>query len=54
MGSNGTRGLFMGGYWPAAPTKTQQIDYITIPAGGNGIDFGDLTTSSALGYRTRQ
>ena len=45
MGSNGTRGLFMGGYWPAAPTVTNQIDYITIPSAGNGIDFGDLTES---------
>jgi len=51
MGSNGTRGLFMGGYWPAAPTITDQIDYITIPAGGNGIDFGDLTTSNAWGAK---
>ena len=51
MGSNGTRGLFMGGYWPAAPSITDQIDYITIPAGGNGIDFGDLTTSNAWGAK---
>ena len=51
MGSNGTRGLFMGGYWPAAPTKTDQIDYITIPSEGNGIDFGDLTTSNTWGNK---
>jgi len=51
MGSNGARGLFMGGYWPAAPTITDQIDYITIAAGGNGIDFGDLSTSSAWGAK---
>ena len=51
MGSNGARGLFMGGYWPAAPTKTDQIDYITIPSEGNGIDFGDLSTSSAWGAK---
>ena len=49
MGSDGTRGLFMGGYWPAAPTVTDQIDYITIAVGGNGIDFGDLTNSNAWG-----
>ena len=51
MGSDGTRGLFMGGYWPAAPTITDQIDYITIAAEGNGIDFGDLSTSSAWGAK---
>ena len=49
MGSNGTRGLFMGGYWPAAPTVTNQIDYITIPSEGNGIDFGDITGSNGWG-----
>ena len=51
MGSDGTRGLFMGGYWPAAPTITDQIDYITIAAEGNGIDFGDLSTSSTWGAK---
>ena len=49
MGSNGTRGLFMGGYWPAAPSITDQIEYITIQSEGNGIDFGDLTNSNAWG-----
>ncbi len=49
MGGNGSRGLFIGGYWPAAPSKTQQIDYITIPSQGNGIDFGDLTNSNTWG-----
>ena len=49
MGSNGSRGLFMGGYWPAAPSKTDQIDYITIPSEGNGIDFGDITGSNGWG-----
>jgi len=51
MGSNGTRGLFMGGYWPASPTKTDQIDYITIPSGGDSIDFGDLTNSNTWGAK---
>ena len=51
MGSNGTRGLFMGGYWPASPTITDQIDYITIPSGGDSIDFGDLTNSNTWGAK---
>ena len=51
MGSNGARGLFMGGYWPAAPSITQQIDYITIQSEGNGIDFGNLSTSSGWGAK---
>ena len=29
MGSNGARGLFMGGYWPAGPSKTDQIDSVS-------------------------
>ena len=51
MGSNGTRGLFMGGYWPAAPSKTDQIDYITIQSEGDSIDFGDLTNSNTWGAK---
>ena len=27
------------------PGATNQIEYITIPSEGNGIDFGDLTRS---------
>ena len=51
MGSNGVRGLFMGGYWPAAPSISQQIDYITIASEGNSIDFGNLSTSSGWGAK---
>ena len=51
MGSNGARGLFMGGYWPAAPSITDQIDYITIASEGDSIDFGDLTDSSSWGAK---
>ena len=51
MGSNGVRGLFMGGYWPAAPSITQQIDYITIASEGDSIDFGDSSTSSMWGAK---
>jgi len=47
MGSNGSRGLFMGGFWPAGTSTTDQIDFITIPSGGNGIDFGDLSDSDS-------
>ena len=51
MGSNGARGLFMGGFWPSGATTTDQIDYITIAAGGNGIDFGDLSDSDSWGNK---
>ena len=51
MGSNGARGLFMGGYWPAAPSRTDQIDYITIASEGDSIDFGDLTDTSTWGAK---
>ena len=51
MGSNGWRGLFMGGYWPAAPSTTRQIDYITIQSQSNGIEFGDLTTTATWGAK---
>ena len=51
MGSNGVRGLFMGGYWPAAPSISQQIDHITIASEGDSIDFGNLSTSSGWGAK---
>ena len=38
--SNGTRGVFMGGYTSSGKSKT--MDYITIATLGNAIDFGDL------------
>lgn len=40
--SNGSRGLFGGGY-PSG--NTNRIDYITIATTGNAIDFGDLTVA---------
>jgi len=43
--SNGTRGLFAGGYSATYTTGSNIIDYITIATTGNAIDFGDLTTS---------
>ena len=39
--SNGTRGIFAGGYY-AGPTQVGTIDYITIQSGGDAVDFGDL------------
>ena len=40
--SNGTRGVFAGGY-QAPTTEMDTIDYVTIAAGGNAIDFGNLS-----------
>ena len=45
--SNGSRGVFMGGYIPSASTNT--IDFITISTTGNASDFGDTTQGSPLG-----
>ena len=39
--SNGTRGVFMGGY-EQGTGMVNKIDYITIANTGNGTDFGDL------------
>ena len=43
--SSPTRGLFAGGYQDPASTRTNAIEFITISSTGNGIDFGDLTTT---------
>ena len=40
-----TRGIFGGGYFPAAPANTNGIHFITMATLGNSIDFGDLTQS---------
>ena len=40
--SDGTRGLFFGGYAPNI-ANANIIEYITIASSGNGADFGDLT-----------
>ena len=40
--SDGTRGLFFGGYAPNL-ANANIIEYITIASSGNGADFGDLT-----------
>ena len=51
--SNGARdrGIFAGGYASLSPNYINTMDYITISAPGNSIDFGDLTVSrwSAVG-----
>ncbi len=53
--SNGSRGLFGGGY--ASSVNTNVIEYITISTPGNALDFGDLTQArrmvSALANATR-
>ena len=41
--SNGTRGLFSGGYSDSPAGKTNIITYITIATTGDSTDFGDLT-----------
>ena len=41
--SNGSRGLFGGGY--VSSQNTNVIEYITIATTGNGTDFGDLTVA---------
>lgn len=45
--SNGTRGVFMGGYGgsPGSETVQNLIEYITIATTGNSTDFGDLSAS---------
>ncbi len=40
-----TRGIFGGGYYPAAPTGNSNIHYITMTTLGNSISFGDLTSA---------
>ena len=40
-GSNGTRGLFAGGF--TNPNNNNVIDYITISSTGDAVDFGDLS-----------
>ena len=53
MGSSGmaspTRGLFMGGNYPASPTwtKVNDVDYIEIATTGNSKDFGDLSVAQS-------
>ena len=46
--SNGTRGVFIGGYNSAYtnPYNGNFIDYITIAIPGNAIDFGDYTSQA--------
>ena len=52
----GVRGLFMGGHDGSA-TRTDRIDFITIPSAGDAVDFGNLTqarsAASAVASTTR-
>jgi len=41
--SSPVRGLFMGGYIPSSPNRTNTIDYVTISTTSNAVDFGDMT-----------
>ena len=41
--SNNTRGVFAGGYKDGPATRYNIIDYVTIAATGNAVDFGDLS-----------
>jgi len=51
-GSSATRGCFMAGRFPSAPTVVNVIDYIEIQSTGNAFDFGDLTICG-LGQNVR-
>ena len=46
--SSQTRGLFCGGSTPA-PSRINNIEYVTFSALGNAVDFGDLTSKCADG-----
>ena len=50
-GASSTRGIIFGGsIYPAGATPfSNVIDYVTIHAGGNGIDFGDLLSTNTTG-----
>ena len=39
---NTVRGLFVGGYTPSSPNKSNIIDYVTIATTGNANDYGDI------------
>ena len=50
-GASSTRGIIFGGsIYPGGATPfSNVIDYVTIHAGGNGIDFGDLLSTNTTG-----
>ena len=41
--NSSTRGLSIGGYVPAAPTRVNSIEYVTMASMGNSADFGDVS-----------
>ncbi len=45
--SSPVRGLFMGGYIPSSPNRTNTIDYVTISTTSNAVDFGDMTEAKS-------
>ena len=52
-----TRGLTIGGFVPAAPTRVNSIEYVTMASMGNSADFGDVSyvhnSSGAASNSTR-
>ena len=41
--NSSTRGLTVGGFVPAAPTRVNSIEYVTMASMGNSADFGDVS-----------
>jgi len=48
--NGGARGVFAGGYAPSPISGQNVIEYITISSTGNGVDFGDITTTGTGRY----
>ena len=44
-GSNGTRGIYAGGF--TNPNSNNVIDYVTIASTGDAVDFGDLQNATS-------
>ena len=45
-GSNGTRGIYAGGF--TNPNSNNVIDYVTIASTGDAVDFGDVSTAASM------
>ena len=50
--SDGSRGIFSGGFSPAAPGATNEIDYFSIGTLGDATDFGNLTQARQYVFGT--
>ena len=42
-----TRGIIASGYLPAAPSRTNSIEFLTMASLGNSTDFGDLAAAAS-------